>query len=395
MDLNLPEWYGHSDDTITAILQTGTIALDANVMLDLYRVGHGQREQILDVLQKVKERLFIPYQAALEFQRNRLEVAFKMQQLVKTLPERLRIKDSDLSDIRDPILKADIQRLADEAAAKFEGEVTRLWEDHMVAYDDVRRSDPVRDALDALLSADSVGDPPAQKEIEERSKTALQRFEDRIPPGYMDASKDPLKAVGDYLIWRELLDHFGTADRPLLFVSRDEKEDWYTIVRGQKIGPRPELRSEMRIASSAHPYHHMNLASFLALANKHLGAKVDETTIETVETMTREANESERKRLPPEVLDQARRSFKEVLAKDPEFTKKLLETFQADLPPGLSDKFWLIASPRISEKYKFEPPRGLFESYQFDPPPGLFDTKWIDPPAQDTPDPGDDTDQAD
>ncbi|MDT5078219.1 MAG: hypothetical protein QOJ80_2856 [Mycobacterium sp.] len=39
MDSILPEWYRHDDEALATIVTTGTIALDANVMLELYRVG--------------------------------------------------------------------------------------------------------------------------------------------------------------------------------------------------------------------------------------------------------------------------------------------------------------------------------------------------------------------
>jgi len=72
-----PEWYAPDQDELKAILTNGTIALDANVLLDLYRVGIDERTQIMDVFgsQNVRERLWLPYQAALEYQRNRVTVA--------------------------------------------------------------------------------------------------------------------------------------------------------------------------------------------------------------------------------------------------------------------------------------------------------------------------------
>ncbi|MBM4490568.1 hypothetical protein GS471_21550, partial [Rhodococcus hoagii] len=65
----LHEYYDHSDDELRAFLQVGTIAVDANVLLSLYRVSQQQRDQIFDVLEKVSARVFVPYQVALEYQR--------------------------------------------------------------------------------------------------------------------------------------------------------------------------------------------------------------------------------------------------------------------------------------------------------------------------------------
>ncbi|MBF9522605.1 hypothetical protein HA136_16815 [Mycobacteroides chelonae] len=63
------EWYYPGDDEIAHIVRVGTIALDANVLLDLYRVGSGRRQEILTALEKIGDRLFVPHQAAYEYQR--------------------------------------------------------------------------------------------------------------------------------------------------------------------------------------------------------------------------------------------------------------------------------------------------------------------------------------
>lgn len=72
-----PEWYAPSEVELGSLLETATIALDANVLLDLYRVSTSQRDQILDLLnqENVQPRVWMPYQAALEYQRSRLKVA--------------------------------------------------------------------------------------------------------------------------------------------------------------------------------------------------------------------------------------------------------------------------------------------------------------------------------
>jgi hypothetical protein len=178
----------------------------------------------------------------------------------------------------------------------FAGKLNALQQKHFHNYDKVRDNDPVRDALDALLANGSLGTKPAPDVIEARRKEAKRRVEAKIPPGHADAKKeDP---TGDYLLWSELVEHIEHCGRPMLFVTNDEKEDWYYKINGQRIGPRPELRAEMYAASPDHAYHHVPLGGFLQLAKEHLHAEVEDETIEIVERTARESEiYAERSRL--------------------------------------------------------------------------------------------------
>jgi len=80
------------------------------------------------------------------------------------------------------------------------------------------------------------------------------RFEHRLPPGFRDGSK-PENRLGDLIIWFEVLEKAATSRAELpqvLFISRDEKDDWVyapkmrvELVKGErrKVGnTRPEIK---------------------------------------------------------------------------------------------------------------------------------------------------------
>lgn len=285
----LPEWYGHDDETLELIVTTGTIALDANVMLDLYRVGRDQREQILAALGAVSDRLFVPFQAANEFLRNRLTVVESVENVYKALLDGFKLEVKQLESLRDEELRTQVRGLLKEATAAYKAGLEKLRDEHIVPFDCVRNGeDPVLDALEALLTDQTLGSRPPAEVLDTRRALALARIDAGIPPGYEDAGKKP-DPTGDYLIWAELLEHAKSSGRPLLLVTNDVKDDWYRPrVRGQGLGPRTELIIEMREASPDHPYHQVPLNLFLKLSNKYLETEVDESTIETVEKITRE-----------------------------------------------------------------------------------------------------------
>jgi PIN like domain len=283
----LPEWYGHDDKAIKKIVTAGTIAVDTNVLLDLYRVGREQREQILSTLEAVRDRLFVPFQVALEYQRKRLSVAADNQSQYENLVDNaIALAEKQLDRLRDEQHKAAVRAIFDKAREEIQRQLTELREEQVITFDEVQKDDPIRTALDELIDDEAVGQRPTPKALDDLKAKALQRIENSIPPGYLDAKKeDP---TGDCLIWFELLDHVDKSNRPLLFVTNDSKEDWYRErIRGRAIGPRVELIAEMTTASKGQLYHQVPLDLFLDLAVSYLDAEVEETTIEAVRNIAR------------------------------------------------------------------------------------------------------------
>ena len=285
----LPEWYGHDDETIKQIVTSGTIALDANVMLDLYRVGLEQRQQILSALEVVRSRIFVPYQAALEFQRNRLNVAGGNQTAYENLINNVKVvlTEEQLNKVRDPQIKIEVRELLKDAEQQVQRKLAQMRDTHVIPFDEVQNDDPVLNALDDLLDDDAIGKRPSADDLKELKSTAEKRVKDRIPPGYVDG-QEKSDSSGDYIIWSELLNHAKTSGRPLLFVTGDAKGDWYRQrVRGKSIGPRVELIAEMRDISGCQLYHQVPLDFFLDLTNSYLNTTVDEETIESVRNISR------------------------------------------------------------------------------------------------------------
>jgi hypothetical protein len=71
------DFAGHrtpDDSEVASALRSATVAVDTNVLLDLYRFSDATREAMLEVLVGLGERLFVPHQVMREFWRNRLDV---------------------------------------------------------------------------------------------------------------------------------------------------------------------------------------------------------------------------------------------------------------------------------------------------------------------------------
>ena len=62
------------DQELDEALQAALVVIDANVLLNLYRYNESTRDDLLGVLQKVGDRLWVPHQVMKEFWRNRVGV---------------------------------------------------------------------------------------------------------------------------------------------------------------------------------------------------------------------------------------------------------------------------------------------------------------------------------
>ncbi len=280
------EYIDYTENEIAEFVTEAIIVVDTNVLLDLYRVSADQREQICGALELVGDRLWLPHQVALEFHRNRLDVVAaeiaKYEKAAQGFTESLR-KGGGIDDFRDPDIKASIQKALSSAEKKFRRDFAKLRAEHVIDWEVARSNDPVLNRLDGVYAnPEQIADKPDAVVIEKRKAEALKRFkaDPPVPPGYEDFGKKD-EPTGDYLIWAEMIDHAKEAERPLLFVTRDTKPDWFRIAKQYTIGPRPELRAEF-LKCAEQRYHQTTLKSFLWLANKHLNAQVSESTIDVV-----------------------------------------------------------------------------------------------------------------
>ncbi|MEU5790958.1 PIN domain-containing protein [Micromonospora purpureochromogenes] len=276
-----------SDDTIRKALTDGMVVLDTNVLLSAYRFASRAREELFLALERLRERLWIPHQVGLEFHRNRLEVmADRMTTYDSVLNSISTHKSTVGTDLENKIrFLSNRAALTDAERDKLLGELSRLFEpleqsvqrlsaDH--AQSDNEHEDAVLARLQRIVG-ERIGDEFDEATKEEAGKEAARRIKEQIPPGFKDADK-PSKH-GDYFVWRQILNEAKQRTPGyLVFVTGDQKEDWYLKVKGKNVGARPELVEEAKRVCDVQLVM-MNTQSLLHHAKKHLNANVSAETI--------------------------------------------------------------------------------------------------------------------
>lgn len=280
-------FYPLDDDAVMTAIKTGLVAFDTNVLLTLYRWQGEGRAQLFGALEKLGDRLWIPHQVGLEFQRRRLDVIAEKEKYLKTTQRDL---DSAIKGLRDWAEGFGVRIGLDQGRVAAMSEAVNSLRDRLAAevtdarkVSDVslrgRDRDPVLTKLEILLD-NRVGEKMEPEALKAARKEAMRRVAERIPPGYEDAGKtDP---TGDYLVFRQLMDEAKKGHRPVVFVTDDQKPDWYWRIGDLYLGARPELRDEMMMEAGV-PFVIMPTATFLIHAKEYLGAEVSRETVDHAE----------------------------------------------------------------------------------------------------------------
>jgi hypothetical protein len=235
-----PAHFRPSSEDLDEMWKTATFAVDANVLLNLYRYSSATRQELEQALESVKKQLFLPHQAAREFLKNRLSVTSEQS-------ERYTSIISDLSDIIKKIKnKKRHPFVSDKTLSEFENHTNELMKELERGRDNLLKRliyDERLEYIDSLFK-EHTGEGFSEKELEELSKKGNERYSKKIPPGYMDKAKnsesDPYRKYGDLILWKQLIKHAKTT----ILITDDGKEDWWLKQPGRTIGPRVELREE-------------------------------------------------------------------------------------------------------------------------------------------------------
>jgi hypothetical protein len=220
------------------------IVLDTNVMLDMYRFSRPTAQRFLDLLEHVEDRLWLPYQVGLEFLRRRTLVR---DELTTNHGARIDELTKLINKFESAEKKSHVGH--DKAEADFIAATKQYLRFLTKERDDVRawaKSQHEDHVLSAFQSyyQERTGTRPSQDWLSQRTSEAEKRYKSKTPPGYEDAGKES-NQYGDYLLWKQCIEHCKDEQLPLIFVTGDVKPDWWQTGRDKKrLGPRVELVEE-------------------------------------------------------------------------------------------------------------------------------------------------------
>lgn len=244
--------------------------IDSCSILDLYRYAPRVSKSILENLRGVQKNIWIPNQVLEEYLQNKggvIKKAHKKYENVSLDVERAIEKANNT-------INAKFQRYGKfkyPEIYKFKGELDEIISSlHKKANSfknilsteikenrDVLIEDDVNTFIHNLIESNQVGNPFSLSQKMKIYREGEFRYNYLIPPGYKDTDKDDkdetkTEKFGDLFVWKEILKKSSENERPFIFITDDEKEDWWKLKKqsgytGTKVelqGPRPELVSE-------------------------------------------------------------------------------------------------------------------------------------------------------
>lgn len=339
-----PGHFANSSQDIEKLWQNCIFVLDANVLLSLYRYSDSTRSELLKVFEAIAERLWIPHQVAHEYLTNRLVVISEQTKFYDDAIKRIDgLKKLLENSNQHPFVTPETL----EKSSVIFGNLTEELTENRRIHDKRITQDEIKDKLQEIIS-NNVGEGYQKDKVEEIILSGKARYDERIPPGFGDAKKggesvlfvDRCKPYGDYVVWLQMLDHAKKLDRPMIFITGDVKEDWWTVFQGKTVGPHPLLVQEF-LADTGNGFYMYTPDKFLERASAYFDQAASKESVQEIRDLQKEDE------LGADVFDAALNSLwpeKTKIKPDSSFdsnnNRSRSQRSEVDLSPDLVDLPW-------------------------------------------------------
>lgn len=301
-------FYNRSDEELEEIwtYKETLFVFDTNVFLNLYSYSKSTQDDFFSVLNKLKKKIWIPHQVAVEYYRRRISVISNDNKTYTEIDNLDIINSEKLKDLnrlcsknQNPDLYEEKEQFIaklNDLISEFKGNI----KGHNKKRPYVNSKDEIRENIESVFNK-KIGDKPdSQKWLDDLYKTGEERYKNNIPPGYKDSAKDNdeyntftafglnyKRKFGDLIIWEQIIEYcLKNKDiKYLVLITDDSKEDWWESIKsgGNKlIGARYELREEIysRTNQAIDYFHMYQTSNFLNDANKYIDTKVQDSSID-------------------------------------------------------------------------------------------------------------------
>jgi len=273
---------------------------DTNILLSLYLFEDDTFTSLTNSMKKSSSAFWIPYNVALEYQRNRIN-QIKSGEQVRNQIDNCFIKINksfeDLISNIESRKSNKYQSLIDEIRSLHTENKKKndaFFNKHHTSLPSPTKTDyfndKVRVSIDDLIG-DNVGEPYDQLKLDSIYSNGEERYKNLIPPGFKDAQRKDsdvfhyggicyLSKFGDLVIWHQILEFIASLDegKKVVFVTNDLKDDWWIKLNDIKI-PHYSLKQEALMSNTGVDFDMLTADEFFkSLAaykpNKNNQAKV-------------------------------------------------------------------------------------------------------------------------
>lgn len=279
-----PGYYKKNDIELKSMWDDGVILFDTNVLLNLYRYSDTTRDTIIDLIKKFSNKIILPHQSALEYNRNRYEVIAEQEKAYKEFLDKIDQIQKDLqSTNKPPFLSENIDK---ELNSTFK-DVRREVEESIKKYCDFLKEDPIFNILSEIFEG-KISDSFSKDELDEIYKEGELRYKNKIPPGFEDEkNKEGIRKFGDLVLWKQVIAIASKLNKDIILITDERKIDWWWKIKdGRNMGPRQELVEEIKTLANV-SFHMYSSERFLSYGQTYLEEQIDQKALEEIQAMKR------------------------------------------------------------------------------------------------------------
>lgn len=307
MDTKAFDIYEMTPDREKKIWNDCVFIFDSSALLDFYFSSKTAREDIYkSFFVPYKSRIWIPAHVQYEYLKNRKKVINKpiseQYEPLKTIVSAGIINainkiENKITELCNQIKNKGTHPHFDNTEITiFQTQLKQFQLDSTTLSEAViKHIEAAKKEIETLLENDDVFEAFKQHitvgrdfKYNETYKIILEgehRYKYKIPPGYEDVDKMGTQVFGDLIIWKQILEYSIEAQKPIIFICNDLKEDWYNVDKSKRekeiLGPREELLKEI-YDISATEFWMYNLTQFLEKSKTYLGTTINETDIKNI-----------------------------------------------------------------------------------------------------------------
>ncbi|MEW5066357.1 PIN-like domain-containing protein [Bacillus subtilis] len=298
---NLKGLTGYEESEFKEIWENAIFVVDTNVLLNFYKYTSKEATQsLLRILKSLKEsdRLWVPYQVALEYFFNYESNMYKQKEGYLFLGEglhKLKVEaDKTLKRTQSdyPYINTNEFKFYIEQLAKLNNKLDQILKAEL---DKLPDTSEIKDDIKKLLEG-IIGEPYDQTKIDRIESEGNDRYKHDIPPGFKDKGNKKKegyriygnfryqKIYGDLILWNQMIDKVMDSDnpKPMIFITEEKKEDWWEKDEKDNIKrPHPLLVQEF-INKTNQKFFMYRTERFVQYAKKYLNINITEEQVENV-----------------------------------------------------------------------------------------------------------------
>ena len=296
MSLNslFPGYLGYSEEDLSSLLDDAVIFIDANVLLNLFEYSLSTYDEFFKLFTSAefRNRFYITYQVGLEYSRNKIKRTERQTSASEKISKKLEDQSADMKKWMRENFRFHSTIDVDGILKDFENFVNgvKLSKLTTSAASILDHQKNVENFISGAIG-DKITPKPTDDAIKEIIRIGKDRYSKKLPPGFEDekSKSEDLRIYGDLIGWLEMIKFAKQeGETKILFITDDNKEDWWRRENGKTIGPHSLLVQEM--LDNGIKYYQYSSEQFLKHASMKLGTTVSVEVLKEVKEVAKTEN---------------------------------------------------------------------------------------------------------